>query len=91
MVKLLVFYLVIINLMGLYVMYADKEKAKRGQYRIPEKTLWRIALVGGACGTTLGMRWFHHKNNKSPFKVGFPTAAIVEIVLMIFLFIKLSH
>ena len=47
---------IIMNLIGLAVMKADKERAKKHQYRISENTLWLIALFGGAVGTTAGMQ-----------------------------------
>ena len=56
-------YLVIINLVGIYVMWADKRKAKKGAWRIKESTLFAVALLGGCLGTTLGMYWFRHKTN----------------------------
>jgi uncharacterized membrane protein YsdA (DUF1294 family) len=87
MIKLLFFYIVIINLIGLCVMYIDKEKAKHGQYRIPEITLWRVAFLGGAIGTTIGMKVFRHKTRHASFKLGFPTIAVIETILFIYVMI----
>ena len=73
-------YLVIINLVGIYVMWADKRKAKKGAWRIKEKSLFLVALLGGCLGTTLGMYWFRHKTKHWYFKYGFPAILILEIV-----------
>lgn len=67
------------------MMYMDKKKAKKGQYRIPEKTLWLVALFGGAVGATIGMQWFRHKTKHKNFKWGLPALSIFEAVIVIYL------
>ena len=81
-------YLLIINLFGILIMYIDKRKAKKGRWRIPEKTLLIVALLGGSIGTMLGMYWFRHKTQKLKFTLGFPTILISEIVIIIYFLIK---
>ena len=54
-------YLILINAAAFTLMFADKQKAIRGQWRIPEKVLLGIALFGGAPGALLGMVTFRHK------------------------------
>ena len=83
---ILAVYLVVINLAGIFVMWSDKRKAKKGAWRIKEKTLFLVALLGGALGTTLGMYWFRHKTQHWYFKYGFPLILIAEIVLFVWLF-----
>lgn len=83
MLKVLLLYALFINIIGIYIMYSDKKKAKQGQYRIPEATLWRIAIIGGAIGTTIGMHWFRHKTKHLAFKLGFPILAIIDVVLLL--------
>ncbi|WP_411833736.1 DUF1294 domain-containing protein [Neobacillus niacini] len=85
MTTILVGY-IIMNLIGMIVMKVDKERAKKHQYRISEKTLWLIALFGGAVGTTLGMQLFRHKTKHLSFKVGFPFLAAAEIILLGYFF-----
>ncbi len=86
---LVVFYL-LMNIIGLLIMKADKSRAIKRQYRISEKTLWLIALVGGAVGATAGMRIYRHKTKHFLFKVGFPILAIAEIVLFCYFLIELA-
>lgn len=84
--QFLFYYLVIINAIGMSVMYIDKQKAINGKFRIPEATLWKIAFVGGAIGTTMGMKLYRHKTKHSNFKYGFPALAFVESAIIIYLF-----
>ena len=81
-------YLLAINLIGLLIIYIDKKKAKYGRWRIPEKTLLIIALLGGSIGTIIGMHWFRHKTQKIKFTLGFPTILISEIIIITYFLIK---
>jgi uncharacterized membrane protein YsdA (DUF1294 family) len=82
--KYLLIYLCIINLIGFFAMFLDKQKAKRGKWRIPEKTLFLLAIIGGSLGTTLGMNIFRHKTKHWYFKFGMPFILIVQIVFVIY-------
>lgn len=83
-----IIYLLVINLIGILIMYIDKRKAKYGRWRIPEKTLLLVALLGGSIGTIIGMYWFRHKTQKLKFVLGFPTILISEIVIITYLLLK---
>ena len=82
--KYILIYLGIINLIGFFSMFLDKQKAKRGKWRIPEKTLFLLAAIGGSLGTTLGMHVFRHKTKHWYFKMGMPLILIVQIILIIY-------
>ena len=82
--KYILIYLGIINLIGFFSMFLDKQKAKRGKWRIPEKTLFLLAAIGGSLGTTLGMHVFRHKTKHWNFKLGMPLNLIVQIILIIY-------
>ena len=82
--KNFVIYLIIINLIGFYVMWSDKRKAKKGRWRIPENTLFLITLLGGGIGTIAGMYTFRHKTQKVAFVIGFPVITILEIICIIY-------
>ena len=75
-------YLLLINLAGFAMMGIDKNRAKRGAWRIPEKTLFTCALLGGSLGTTIGMSAFRHKTKHWYFKYGMPLILIVQVVLI---------
>ena len=68
-------------------MLIDKRKAQKGSWRIPEKTLFIITLLGGGIGTILGMYVFRHKTKKLKFTIGLPVILISEIVAIIYFFV----
>ena len=84
-VKNIIIYLLIINLIGFYMMWSDKRKAKKGKWRIPEQTLFIVTALGGGIGTIAGMYTFRHKTQKLKFTIGLPAILILEIVLVIYL------
>ena len=84
----LIIYLVVINLVGFIAMWSDKRKAQKNAWRISEGTLMTICLMGGGIGTISGMYKFRHKTKKLKFTVGMPTILIAEILLLIYLDIK---
>lgn len=87
--KNIIIYLIIINIIGFFIMWWDKRKAKWGKWRIPEKTLFIITALGGGIGTTAGMYVFRHKTQKLNFVIGFPFITILEIVAIIYwMFVK---
>lgn len=87
--KILLVYLFLVNAAGFAVMLADKLKAKRGAWRIPERTLMAIAAIGGSIGSLLGMYAFRHKTKHLKFTVGIPVILTLQILLGIFLISKL--
>lgn len=84
--KYLLIYLLIINLTGFFAMFLDKQKARRGKWRIPEKTLFLLAIIGGSLGNTLGMHTFHHKTKHWYFKFGMPLILIAQVALIVYIF-----
>ena len=80
-VRLLIVYLVLINLLGYLLMGADKKRARRGGRRIPERTLLLIAALGGSAGVALGMAEFRHKTKHRRFAVGVPAMLVLQAAL----------
>ena len=70
--KLLLYYLLIINAAGLLLMLVDKWKAKKNRWRVRESTLLLIAALGGSVGSLLGMYLFRHKTLHLKFTLGIP-------------------
>ena len=64
-------YFLSINILTLLLCIIDKEKAIKNKYRIPEKVLLFLSLIGGCFGMLLGMNLFHHKTRKLKFKLVF--------------------
>ena len=82
---ILLIYLLVMNLVGFLVMGIDKYKAKKRAFRIPEATLFTIAIIGGSIGSILGMFTFRHKTRHWYFLYGLPAILILQVVLAFFL------
>ena len=85
--KNIIIYLVIINLLTFLIMWWDKHEAKLGDWRVSEKFLFLLVLLGGGIGGIAGMYVFRHKTKKLKFTIGFPTILITEIVLSVYFFV----
>ena len=81
--------LVVMNLAAFLLMGLDKARAKRGAWRIPEKTLFLVTALFGGLGGTLGMTFFRHKTKHWYFKLGFPALLAVQVVLLVLFLPKL--
>ena len=84
-ISYIVSYLAIVNLAGLIVMGIDKLRARKRVWRIPESTLFVIALIGGSLGTTIGMHLFHHKTRHWYFLFGMPAILVIQIATVLIL------
>ena len=78
-------YLFTINAAGLLLMLVDKLKSIKNKWRIPERTLFIVALLGGSLGCMMGMRLFRHKTLKIRFWLGLPLMLCAHIILLILL------
>ena len=82
---MLIFYLALINLTAFLLMGADKSRARRGLWRIPEKVLFLSAVLGGSAGAIGGMFFFRHKTRHLRFRIGLPAILLLQIALPIWL------
>lgn len=87
--KYLLTYLLILNAAGFFYMLADKRKARKKLWRIPERRLIGIALLGGSGGVLLGMHLARHKTKHPKFSIGVPIIFAVQVVFLIFLFFSI--
>ena len=85
---LLAVYLLAVNLAAFVLYGADKRRAKQGTWRIPEKTLFLLPLLGGSIGALLGMRVFHHKTKHWYFVWGIPAILLAQIALAVWIYTK---
>lgn len=81
-------YLLIVNAAAFALMLADKRRAIKKAWRIPESTLLGVAVIGGSLGALLAMRLFHHKTLHLKFSVGLPVILAVQILLAVFIYAK---
>ena len=88
--KYFLLYLLLINAVAFLLMLADKIKAQKNRWRIPERTLFGSALLGGSVGALLGMYTFRHKTKHLSFTLGMPAILIAQIALAIWIFLKIG-
>ena len=86
MKTILIVYLMLINLIGFAAMALDKRRAIRHKWRIPERTLFLIALLFGSIGVLTGMYVFRHKTRHWYFVIGMPLILILQIAGAIWLY-----
>lgn len=81
MLKWLALWVLFWSILDYVLMGVDKWKAKRERWRVPEKTFFLVAVLGGSLGAILGMYAFHHKTRHWYFKWGLPAILIAQIAL----------
>ena len=79
----LISYIAIVSLILCILMYVDKERAIKKEWRISEKTLLILGFFGGAIGGVLGMYLFRHKTKHNAFAFGFPILAAIQIYIIV--------
>ncbi len=80
--RILIWYLAVINFITWIAYGLDKGRAKSGKWRIPERTLLLLALIGGSLGALAGMILFRHKTRKPKFFVSVPVMFVVHCVIV---------
>ena len=78
----MMYYLIIINIIGFMMCYIDKKKAINHKYRISEYSLISISIIGGCYGFILGMYMFHHKTKKIKFRICIPIICIIWLYII---------
>lgn len=82
--KYLEYYLVFVNIFAFALCGIDKYKAKRGLWRIKERTLFASAIAGGSLGLFFGMRIFRHKTMHRSFTIGVPLILACQIAAALY-------
>ena len=85
---ILLCYLFFMNILAFVLMGQDKYKARHKKWRIPEKTLFLAAILGGSIGSILGMQLFRPKTKHTAFVIGMPCILIIQIILAAVLFMR---
>ena len=83
--KYFIIYIAVINVITFAVFGIDKLKAVKNRWRVPEKILFFLALLGGSLGAIIGMYSFRHKTKKIAFRIGIPVILIVQIIFIYFM------
>lgn len=87
-VVLITIYMLAVNIFGFALMGIDKARAKKRGFRIPEATLFVVAVIGGSIGSIIGMFIFRHKTRKWYFIYGMPVILLLQIALVVALILS---
>ncbi len=80
-----IIFLILMNIAGFAAMGIDKRRAVMKRWRMKEKHLFLVALLGGSAGSILGMHHFRHKTKHSSFVYGMPLILILQVMVIIYL------
>ena len=83
--RIIIIYLLVINIATFFTYGIDKWKAKKSKWRIRETSLLTLAVLGGSIGAWLGMKVWHHKTMHNKFKYGVPAILILQLVLLAYI------
>ena len=81
-------YLGCISSIAVVVTIADKQKAGRGAWRVPEATLLMLSALGGSVAMYVTMRLIRHKTRHSKFMLGIPLILVFQSVLVLYLWFR---
>ncbi|WP_096202733.1 DUF1294 domain-containing protein [Bacillus sp. FJAT-45350] len=83
---MLLIYFIVVNALAFSLMGIDKRRARKNEWRIAEKTLMYVALIGGSIGIFLGMKQFRHKTKRRLFKIGVPLIIWAQLIVLFLYF-----
>ncbi|SFP53132.1 Uncharacterized membrane protein YsdA, DUF1294 family [Butyrivibrio proteoclasticus] len=83
----LIGYIILVNIIGFALMGIDKRKARKNAFRIPEATLFSVAIIGGSLGSIIGMQLFRHKTAHLSFKIGMPVILLLQLLFGVLLIV----
>jgi len=86
MAILMIIVLAVMNILSFTLMAMDKKAARKGKWRVPEKTLFLFTALFGGLGGVLGMHLLRHKTKHWYFRIGFPALLVVQIAVLVMLF-----
>ena len=84
MSKVAIYYLAAINVIAFILYGLDKLWAKKGRWRVPERSLILIAAADGSIGAIAAMKVWHHKTKHNKFRLGLPAILLAQIALIYF-------
>lgn len=80
---IIILYFAAVNVISFLMMGIDKRKAVKRAFRIPESTLFVLAIIGGSIGSIIGMHLFRHKTRHWYFLYGMPVILALQIILIL--------
>ncbi len=88
MTRLLLYYLLAVNLLTFATYGIDKYKARHARWRVREASLLLLAALGGSIGALLGMHLFHHKTQHKKFRYGVPLILLAQMAVAVFCYYR---
>ncbi|MFC0469501.1 DUF1294 domain-containing protein [Halalkalibacter kiskunsagensis] len=88
LIIILIICIIIINILAFIVMGVDKDRAKRRERRVPERSLFMFAVIGGSLGIYAGMKTFRHKTKHKSFTIGIPLIFIAQLTVVVFILLS---
>jgi len=83
------YYLLLISLLAIIFTIIDKKRAINLQWRIPEKTLLLIAILGGSIAMYITMNLIRHKTKHIKFYLGLPLIIVTQVIIIILIYRKI--
>lgn len=87
--KIVLYYLLAVNLLTFIIYGIDKYKARHNHWRVREASLLLLAALGGSIGALLAMKVFHHKTQHKKFRYGVPAILFIHIIVAVYLYFVL--
>lgn len=75
----IVIYYVLVNIVLFGLFFVDKRKAIKNKWRISERTLLVVGLLGGGVGGLASMKLTHHKTRKTYFYVVYVCGIVIHV------------
>jgi uncharacterized membrane protein YsdA (DUF1294 family) len=88
MTRLLLYYLLAVNLLTFATYGIDKYKARHARWRVREASLLLLAALGGSIGALLGMHLFRHKTQHKKFRYGVPLILLAQVAVAVFCYYR---
>ena len=87
--KIVLYYLLAVNLLTFIIYGIDKYKARHNHWRVREASLLLLAALGGSIGALLAIKVFHHKTQHKKFRYGVPAILFIQITIAVYLYFVL--
>jgi uncharacterized membrane protein YsdA (DUF1294 family) len=88
MTRLLLYYLLAVNLLTFATYGIDKYKARHARWRVREASLLLLAALGGSIGALLGIHLFRHKTQHKKFRYGVPLILLAQVAVAVFCYYR---
>jgi uncharacterized membrane protein YsdA (DUF1294 family) len=76
-------YFAAINLIAVILTLHDKRAAQKGAWRVKERTLLIVSVLGGSIAMLITMRCIRHKTKHAQFMIGIPVIIALQIILVV--------